>query len=128
MLGRPSSWATRRLITRAGDAEPRSAHRAGADRHNRDTGDLVSMERVHVGLGQPAYDPYWGTQYPRRALLMALAGPLANLVLVVLAGVVLRVGFHAEWWSVEDPVVRLFGEGAALSGPAGERIALVDLR
>ena len=56
---------------------------------------------------------------------MALAGPLANLVLVVIAGVVLRVGFHAEWWAREDPVIRLFGEGAALSGPAGERIALL---
>jgi Zn-dependent protease len=44
-----------------------------------------------MGWASAPYDPYWAARYPRRAALMALAGPLANLLLVVLAVAVLRV-------------------------------------
>ena len=38
-----------------------------------------------IGWASAPYDPYWATRYPRRAGLMALAGPLANLALAFLA-------------------------------------------
>lgn len=44
-----------------------------------------------VGWGSAPYDPYWEQRYPRRAAWMALAGPVANLILMVLAGVAMRV-------------------------------------
>lgn len=44
------------------------------------------------GWASAPYDPMWAHRHPRRAGLMALAGPLANLLLVLLSGLALRVG------------------------------------
>jgi Zn-dependent protease len=53
-----------------------------------------------IGWASSPYDPYWARQNRRSAALMALAGPAANLILVVLAGLAIRAGillgvFHA---------------------------------
>jgi Zn-dependent protease len=53
-----------------------------------------------VGWASAPYDPYWAQRNRRKAALMALAGPGANLILVVLAGLAIRIGmllgaFHA---------------------------------
>ena len=48
-----------------------------------------------IGWASAPYDPRWANQYPRRAALMALAGPATNLLLVLIAAVLMRVGF--EW-------------------------------
>jgi Zn-dependent protease len=48
-----------------------------------------------MGWASAPYDPMWAAQYPRRAALMALAGPLANLTLVVIAAVLIRLGLLA---------------------------------
>src|SRR5688572_25160812 len=44
------------------------------------------------GWASAPYDPIWAQRSPKRAALMALAGPLSNLLLVLIAGTVLRVG------------------------------------
>jgi len=44
-----------------------------------------------IGWASTPYDPRWAYAHPRRAGWMSLAGPAANLVLVVLAGVGIRV-------------------------------------
>ncbi len=49
-----------------------------------------------IGWASAPYDPRWALRYPKKSALMALAGPLANFVIVVLAGVLLRVGLGAE--------------------------------
>ena len=53
-----------------------------------------------IGWASAPYDPIWAERHPRRAALMALAGPLANLTLVLLVAIGIRVGlatgiFHA---------------------------------
>jgi Zn-dependent protease len=45
-----------------------------------------------MGYASAPYDPEWARRHPRRAALMALAGPGANLALVLLAVAVLRAG------------------------------------
>ena len=45
-----------------------------------------------IGWASAPYDPHWARQNRRRAALMALAGPLANLILVVIAGLAIRGG------------------------------------
>jgi len=52
------------------------------------------------GWASAPYDPLWARQYPKRVGLMTMAGPLSNLVLVLLAGAAIRIGvamgyFHA---------------------------------
>lgn len=45
-----------------------------------------------IGWASAPYNLRWSQRYPRRAALMSLAGPLANLSLVVLSGLAIRVG------------------------------------
>lgn len=45
-----------------------------------------------MGWASAPYDPHWALRYPRRAALMSLAGPAANFLLVVCAGVLIRLG------------------------------------
>lgn len=45
-----------------------------------------------MGFASAPFDPAWALQYPKRAGWMALAGPGANLAVVILSAMVLRVG------------------------------------
>jgi Zn-dependent protease len=56
-----------------------------------------------MGWASAPYDPYWALRYPRRAALMALAGPTANLLLAAVALVILRIGLGAEVFAVPEP-------------------------
>ena len=47
------------------------------------------------GFASAPYDPRWARRYPNRAGWMALAGPGANLLLLVIAGIVINVGVLA---------------------------------
>lgn len=44
------------------------------------------------GWASAPYDIRWALNYPKRAAVMALAGPLANLILAVIAAVLIRAG------------------------------------
>ena len=48
-----------------------------------------------MGFASAPYDPQWALRHPRRAAWMALAGPGANILLVLLAGTAIRVGIMA---------------------------------
>ena len=48
-----------------------------------------------LGWANAPYDPAWAARHPRREVLMALAGPAANLALVILCGLALRAGVAA---------------------------------
>lgn len=45
-----------------------------------------------IGWGSAPYDPYWEQRYPMRAARMALAGPVANILLVITSAVIMRIG------------------------------------
>jgi hypothetical protein len=55
-----------------------------------------------IGWASAPYNPEWAKQYPRRAALMALAGPTANLLLVLAAALLIRVGI--EWQVFTSPL------------------------
>lgn len=55
-----------------------------------------------IGWASAPYDPRWADRYPKRAALMALAGPAANLLLVVLSGVAIRAGIATGFFA-SDP-------------------------
>ncbi len=48
-----------------------------------------------IGWGSAPYNPYWRDRHPHRAAWMALAGPAANLLLVLASVVAIRVGILA---------------------------------
>src|SRR5262249_38348077 len=48
-----------------------------------------------IGWASTPYDPEWAMRHPRQAAMMALAGPLANLLLVAVCGCAIRFGVAA---------------------------------
>jgi len=50
------------------------------------------------GWASAPYDPQWAQRFPRRSAIMALAGPAANLCLVLLATLLLHVGLECHVW------------------------------
>ena len=55
---------------------------------------LISFAASHwmMGWASAPYDPSWAHRYPKRAALMAAAGPAANLLLVLVSGLLIRAG------------------------------------
>ncbi len=49
-----------------------------------------------IGWASAPYDPRWAAANPRKSALMSLAGPAANLILVIIAAILIRGGiaFH----------------------------------
>ena len=52
-----------------------------------------------MGWASSPYDPEWAQYYPRRAALMTLSGPAANLLLAIIAGILIQVGLAAGIFS-----------------------------
>lgn len=84
----------------------------------------VAVSGWPFGFASAPYDPKWALRYPNRAAWMALAGPGANLLLVAITFVMLRVG-HAIGVFAAPASVR-FGEVAtATAGGVWPAVALV---
>ncbi len=49
-----------------------------------------------LGWGSAPYDPYWEQRHPRKAAWMALAGPVANFILVIVSGLLIHAGMALE--------------------------------
>jgi Zn-dependent protease len=72
------------------------------------------------GWASAPYDPRWALRHPRRAAWMALGGPAANLLLVIVAGLLIRTGMRIGYFYA--PQVVRFSEVTApteLPGAAG---------
>jgi Zn-dependent protease len=82
-----------------------------------------------IGWGSAPYAPYWEQRYPRRAAWMALAGPAANLILVLMAAVLIHAGMltgffqglnYAGFTSIVEGV-----EGKDLAGGAATFLSIL---
>ena len=56
------------------------------------------------GWASTPYDPHWARRHPDRSALMALAGPVSNLVMVLAAGALIRAGMAAGLFYAPDRV------------------------
>ncbi len=50
-----------------------------------------------IGWASAPYDPHWERRHPRRAAVMALAGPATNYTLMLIAALCLRMGWAHHW-------------------------------
>ncbi len=57
-----------------------------------------------IGWASTPYDPRWAAHYPKRAALMAAAGPAGNLGIAILALVLIKIGLGAGWFVPPDRV------------------------
>jgi Zn-dependent protease len=74
-----------------------------------------------MGWASAPYDPRWAERYPKRAAAMALAGPAANLSLVLVAFLGIRIGLAGGWLMPPDTVS--FSSIVAASEPGAAAIA-----
>ncbi len=80
---------------------------------------VISQCGWMMGWASAPYDPYWAARHRQKAVLMALAGPAANLALVVIAAILIRAGMLAGWFALPESVQGLDEVArAAESGPA----------
>jgi Zn-dependent protease len=68
-----------------------------------------------LGWASAPYDPYWRMRYPKKGALVALAGPAANFVLAILAGIGIRIGLMLGFFqrAMITPESLVGGTGAA---------------
>ncbi len=57
-----------------------------------------------IGWASTPYDPQWAHRYPKRSAWMSLAGPAANLSLVLLAALTIRIGIALHVFSAPHTV------------------------
>ena len=57
-----------------------------------------------IGWASAPYDPEWARRNPRRAALMALAGPASNLLICLIAALLIRLGFHLGWFNAPEQI------------------------
>jgi Zn-dependent protease len=57
-----------------------------------------------IGWASTPYDPRWAAHYPKRAALMAAAGPAGNLLIAAVALILLKVGLASGWFIAPDSV------------------------
>jgi Zn-dependent protease len=74
----------------------------------------VAVSGWPFGFASAPYDPAWARRHPRRAAWMALAGPAANLILVLLAVAAIRAGVAAGVFTAPSSV--RFGQVTAALG------------
>ncbi|MHC9540540.1 MAG: ankyrin repeat domain-containing protein [Vulcanimicrobiota bacterium] len=53
-----------------------------------------------MGWGSAPYNGFWADRYPHRAARMALAGPLANLFLLLFSGTAIYLGLYLGWFEM----------------------------
>lgn len=57
-----------------------------------------------IGWASTPYDTRWAARYPKRAALMAAAGPAGNLSIAFVAFVLIRIGLASGWFVPPDSV------------------------
>ena len=77
-----------------------------------------------LGWGSAPYDPVWQQRYPKRAALMALAGPAANVALAIIAASFILAGLYAGVF-VQTPYVSSYSLVAAATPGLAEGAAAI---
>ncbi len=82
-----------------------------------------------LGWASAPYDPVWEYRYPKRSALMSLAGPVANLLLVLFAALLIHLGIY--WGVLSQPesigftTVVSSGSGVAAVGKVWHMLAII---
>ena len=81
-----------------------------------------------MGWASAPYDPLWAARHPKRAAWMSLAGPGANLALVLVAGLAIRVGMRMAVFAPPDSITfSHVVDPVAIGGSAGALATLLSI-
>ncbi len=65
-----------------------------------------------MGWASTPYNPFWARENHRKAALMALAGPGANLILVIISGIILKIGISYHWFNEGQIIESAYGKSS----------------
>jgi len=57
-----------------------------------------------IGWASAPMDSMWVQRYPKRSAIVALSGPLTNLALMIIAGLIIHIGFRIGFFYAPDSV------------------------
>ncbi|MDD5459604.1 MAG: hypothetical protein PHF37_09465 [Phycisphaerae bacterium] len=57
-----------------------------------------------MGWASTPYDPQWAHDHPRRHILMSAAGPAANLLLIIVAALIIRIGVSMGFFYAPESI------------------------
>ena len=80
-----------------------------------------------IGWASAPYDPDWQRRFPHRSAWMALAGPAANFVLVLLAALLIHIGIALEFFVQPKSITMTSVVQAATPGIADGAAVLLSL-
>ena len=80
-----------------------------------------------IGWASAPYDPLWAQQHRRKAAWMALAGPIANLALVIIAALAIRGGMALGIFRAPERVNFTQVTEALSSGPANALATMLSI-
>jgi Zn-dependent protease len=63
---------------------------------------LASGGASMFGWGSAPFDPFWQIRYPKRAALMALAGPLSNFFIALSAAIAMHMGVRMGFFELSS--------------------------
>lgn len=80
-----------------------------------------------IGWGSAPFDPYWQIRYPRRAALMALAGPVTNFIIALVAALMIRGGLAWDIFQLggSSPYQFVTGETSPFIDGVGSFLSIV---
>ena len=73
-----------------------------------------------IGFASAPYDPHWAMRFPKRAAWMAAAGPLADLLLALVAAIVIHICIGAGVWAPDGGAL----DAVVVDAATGEPTAL----
>ena len=80
-----------------------------------------------IGWASAPYNPDWARNHRRSAALMALAGPVANLILVIIAGLIIRAGMLLGVFHAPESVTFVQVTGASSPGFANSASVAISI-
>jgi Zn-dependent protease len=80
-----------------------------------------------IGWASVPYNLQWAQQFPKRSATMSLAGPAANLFLVILSGLVIRVGMAMGFFDAPDSITFMHVVASTTDGAVSTVATFLDV-
>ena len=80
-----------------------------------------------IGWASTPYDYHWAQRYPKRSALVAISGPLANLVLVVISGLIVHVGYRTNIFYAPNTIDYSWITGLTQNGDSNPIITILSI-
>ncbi|MCA9399441.1 MAG: hypothetical protein KC618_06805 [Candidatus Omnitrophica bacterium] len=80
-----------------------------------------------MGWASCPYDPFWALNHPKKSAYMSLAGPVANLIIVIICGIIIHIGIFLGFFYAPDIIEFTQVVAAKTSGFASSAAMMLSI-